>query len=801
MKINAGQASSTLIPEYIGSAFDKVITVADNIDQIKDIAAGIEGLSVNGYIGDTPPTQPTAGATWYCTLDGRSYIWYEDADSGQWVESSPQSTAEAVQSVEDDPYLAGNIFTLWKRSAAEAGYNLIAGSFEEGGVLTSPTDVLWHKELNSIYSWEGVYPYVVPPNTNPANSANYVSRTDVVPTTNVPTTNVETESAKEALRRSYADAGLTVKGYTKDGATLTTASDVVIHNTTGKGYSWDGVYPVGGYIVTLGSDPALNPSFIDRSPVLLRGQLAAIDSAKIIGKAAYADIRAYNGDATVIECSGRTTTYRPGFGRFYLDTLDTTTLDDGGCVLVDTLGRRWKRDLTGTDEVLVEWYGECIQNLDISLFASSAIDFALKNAIPYVTLPCTKMGETAFLWENNITKDLGVAGTFDLTVRGHGIGHSVTRIRHTNTTLGYGLTLRRTTTGPTNIFAVAAVKNVWIIGNVSSKGFIRFADMFGARVEKVFGTGYGLNTATDKGSLVTLANLTMWTEGAVLIDVHSRDNYALIKFERDSTTGGTGSFFGLVMKRCWHRFNSSGGGAVFAKGYTEANAVRVYGAIIEIGGWFEAGTDNALLRTGDYGSIVESTVIAIPDGFGGAVNGDNVRLVRQAGISSIDITLKNLGQQFVPVSLDSFATGATVSSFASVGAQETTADIDKDGWPAPRLRMRGGSLVWNAKPTTNKTLKIANLPLYSSLRVKLSVIGSNKTISDEYLVTTFGINEVADVKLLAGGTIDAHFFARTYNALAAKTASTNNGGLFEIIMNATTAAGTGYKMKMEVTIL
>ena len=91
MKINAGQASSTLIPEYIGSAFDKIITVADNIAHIKEIAAGIEGLAVNVLIGDTPPTQPTVGAMWYCTLDGRSYIWYEDADSGQWVESSPQS--------------------------------------------------------------------------------------------------------------------------------------------------------------------------------------------------------------------------------------------------------------------------------------------------------------------------------------------------------------------------------------------------------------------------------------------------------------------------------------------------------------------------------------------------------------------------------------------------------------------------------------------------------------------------------------------------------------------------------------
>ena len=131
MKINAGQASSTLIPEYIGSDFDKVITVvdniddvktvstnindvvtvtnhilnvnavatdvndvvlvADNIDYVKNVAAGIEGLPISGYIGDTPPTQPSVGAAWYCTLDGRNYIWYEDNDSGQWVESSPQS--------------------------------------------------------------------------------------------------------------------------------------------------------------------------------------------------------------------------------------------------------------------------------------------------------------------------------------------------------------------------------------------------------------------------------------------------------------------------------------------------------------------------------------------------------------------------------------------------------------------------------------------------------------------------------------------------------------------------------------
>ena len=95
MKINAGQAACTLIPEYIGSAFDKIITVVDNLKYIEEAARIVEGVPVQGYIGDTPPTQPNSGAEWYCTTDGRSYVWYEDDDSGQWVESSPQSAFPA----------------------------------------------------------------------------------------------------------------------------------------------------------------------------------------------------------------------------------------------------------------------------------------------------------------------------------------------------------------------------------------------------------------------------------------------------------------------------------------------------------------------------------------------------------------------------------------------------------------------------------------------------------------------------------------------------------------------------------
>lgn len=89
---------------------------------------------------------------------------------------------------------------------------------------------------------------------------------------------------RESMRRSYAEAGLNVKGYTKDGVTLTSTSDVVIHSVSGKGYSWNGVYPEGGYVVTPETDPTLPGSgYVPRTDVVLREQLSGDDGAALIG--------------------------------------------------------------------------------------------------------------------------------------------------------------------------------------------------------------------------------------------------------------------------------------------------------------------------------------------------------------------------------------------------------------------------------------------------------------------------------------------------------------------------------------
>ena len=51
--------------------------------------AGGGGASVE--VDDTPPTTPKEGDLWWDSSDGsgRLYVWYEDADTNQWVEASP----------------------------------------------------------------------------------------------------------------------------------------------------------------------------------------------------------------------------------------------------------------------------------------------------------------------------------------------------------------------------------------------------------------------------------------------------------------------------------------------------------------------------------------------------------------------------------------------------------------------------------------------------------------------------------------------------------------------------------------
>tara|TARA_R100001594_G_scaffold1281_4_gene5385 strand:+ start:2504 stop:5350 length:2847 start_codon:yes stop_codon:yes gene_type:complete len=46
-------------------------------------------VSIAATVGDTAPTNPTQGDRWYDSSSGRTFVYFTDADSSQWVDASP----------------------------------------------------------------------------------------------------------------------------------------------------------------------------------------------------------------------------------------------------------------------------------------------------------------------------------------------------------------------------------------------------------------------------------------------------------------------------------------------------------------------------------------------------------------------------------------------------------------------------------------------------------------------------------------------------------------------------------------
>ena len=93
-------------------------------------------------------------------------------------------------------------------------------------------------------------------------------------------------STREAIRRSYQEAGYNlVDGSFELGGVLYSTSDVLLHQLSGKAYSWDGTYPVDGYVVDSGTDPTVVAGYVPRTDVVLRNQLASTGGAELIGTA------------------------------------------------------------------------------------------------------------------------------------------------------------------------------------------------------------------------------------------------------------------------------------------------------------------------------------------------------------------------------------------------------------------------------------------------------------------------------------------------------------------------------------
>lgn len=154
-------------------------------------------------------------------------------------------------------------FALWKRSMAEAGYNII-GRFGLSSTVTTVTDVLLYEAEGKAYSWGGTLPKTVPANSNPANSGGvgagaWVDRSSLL---------LSDQTAKSVTRpefaggadRTGASSAVTAfqaavnqtageKIYTPLYDTVPQAPWITIHVPTGK-YLIDGrVYPNGKNVI------------------------------------------------------------------------------------------------------------------------------------------------------------------------------------------------------------------------------------------------------------------------------------------------------------------------------------------------------------------------------------------------------------------------------------------------------------------------------------------------------------------------------------------------------------------------
>lgn len=164
----------------------------------------------------------------------------------------------------------------------------------------------------------------------------------------------------EAMRRSYAEAGYNVVGGSFEvGGTVNAVADILLYEATGVVYSWGGALPK---TIPANSTPSSTggvsaSGWVPRTDVLLRSEIQVAD---------YPALRAYTGTLRAVYVTGTVGIAKPEgiAGQFIWDSTDTTSSDNGGTVLVDALGRRWKRQYE--KEVNVLWFEGVTPNLTSS---------------------------------------------------------------------------------------------------------------------------------------------------------------------------------------------------------------------------------------------------------------------------------------------------------------------------------------------------------------------------------------------------------------------------------------------------
>lgn len=120
------------------------------------------------YVSASAPPYPTINARWYDTTSGRTYIWFNDGDSYQWVDDSPQSAVQTKGSLSSSPILATNTTTARNLNDRFADISNILdfGAFRNSGA-----------DSKSAFDNAGVGPIMVPSGSYYISYGNYEGNT------------------------------------------------------------------------------------------------------------------------------------------------------------------------------------------------------------------------------------------------------------------------------------------------------------------------------------------------------------------------------------------------------------------------------------------------------------------------------------------------------------------------------------------------------------------------------------------------------------------------------------------------
>lgn len=198
---------------------------------------------------------------------------------------------------------------------------------------------------------------------------------------------------RELWRRTLAEAGLTlVAGSFEEGATANSKTDAVWYTAGGQCYTWGGA---GTKTVPAKSTPKSSGGtgsgkWLNVGDTVLRKQLSGPLGFGLIGGATYQQIREFNGAETRTYCMGVKHVFDGGHGVFEVDASDSTSSDDGATTLVDNLGRRWKRQLSGV--INFKWWNPDLTGLTDSLAKlNSAAMLSVANGMQLI-LPSGTIG-------------------------------------------------------------------------------------------------------------------------------------------------------------------------------------------------------------------------------------------------------------------------------------------------------------------------------------------------------------------------------------------------------------------------